>query len=75
MMDKDAIAKDEKYISSVIQENSEFLLENIKDGYSEVVDLIQDAWDFDILFIKKRIGTIITLNSQWYILGLIFYFH
>ena len=53
MMDKDAIAKDVESISQVIQDNSAFLLANIKDGYNEVVEFIQDAWDFDVLFIKK----------------------
>jgi hypothetical protein len=54
MMDKDAIAKDVEYIRSVAQENSEFLLENMKDCYNEVVELIDDAIDFDLQFIKNE---------------------
>jgi hypothetical protein len=54
MMDKDAIAKDVEYIRSVAQENSEFLLENMKDCYNEVVEFVNDAVDFDLQFIKNE---------------------
>jgi len=53
-MDKEAIAKDVGAIGLVMQENSEFLLTNLGDSYSEVVGLIDDSWNFVISFVKRE---------------------
>jgi hypothetical protein len=53
-MSKEEIVKDASCTSLVIQENTEFLLANAKDSYNEVVELIDDSWNFTLPFIKKE---------------------